>query len=793
MQRFNSLTLSQRLIIFIGSAVVLVTFLSTLYNYQTSRQYIESEAKLRSAKIVNDTVNELVRMLAGVQKSTDLLASVVIGFEGEEASLQALLKNTVTTNPNIYGGTIALAPAWSKNKKGFAPYYHSEAGELKYANLATLKYNYSQQAWFTQADIAGKPQWSEPYFDDGGGNILMTTYSVPIYRQDKNGVAALFAVITGDVSLNRIQEKIQAIKLGDTGHAMLFSNKGLLLSYPDTSFIMQPISRLLGDASEEPLWKDTLSSMFNGESKLLKIPCIEGDKSKDDCIFAYGSLDITGWPIAVLFPEDEMFAELHQYTLQFSMISAAIIIILLALIGFITAKLTRPLNSLSTASDQIGHGNFDVELPSIKRDDEVGKLIQAFTRMQQALKHYIAELEAETATKNRLQGELSAAHQIQMSMLPGNGEILSSHAFYQLWAKLIPAKSVGGDLYQFSLQQNHKLIFIVGDVSDKGVPAALFMAKTTSLFKQQINSGQSPELIMYQINNALVENNDACMFVTLFYAELNLLNGEMVYVSAGHHSPILIRDSQVIEMEQQGGAALGLLDDMEYVLNKTTLQAKDKLFIYTDGIDEAFNPQREMFGLPNLLNFLQLNQTLTVDNIGIECLNTVKDFTAGEEQSDDITVMALEFQPTFEFLIEADISETHYFHLRPELVAIETCFTQITEFSQQQGFPESLTGTMKLVAEEVLVNAIQYGCAKTEEDLYFVLGITDSAVLMEFIDPGFVYNPLEEAPEPNNGEMDEIQIGGLGVHFVKSISQKQQYQRKGLYNHLCILLEHKPA
>ena len=786
MTKRSSLTLSQRLMIFIGIAVIAVTSLSTAWNYQNSREHIREEARLRAADTVNKTLNQLIVMVGGVQKSTNFLASVVQNFTGTEKELQNLLKNTISTNKNIYGGTIALAIKSTENEKGFAPYYFRPEGKLQYVDLADERYHYYQQDWFTKAVESMQPAWSEPYFDDGGGNIRMITYAVPVYRLNADNKKTIYAVVTGDVSLHRIHKLVQTIQLGDSGYAMLFSKKGLLLSHPNKSLKMTNFLDLVNQQDNKQQWMAIKKAMFSGKRDKRDLPCLEN--KNQHCFFAYGSLDITGWPLAVSFPEKEMFAELDQYTTRFSIVSAAVILFLLIIIGMITSRLTQPLSSLSKASYLIGQGDFDVALPYAKQQDEVGKLVSAFKKMQAALKDYIDQLEVETARTSRLEGELSAAHQIQMSMLPGNGEIYENHPNHQLWAKLIPAKSVGGDLYQFSIEDNNKLIFVVADVSDKGVAAALFMARTTSLFKQQLHAKLSADQLLFSMNNELIEGNDACMFVTLFYAELNLATGAMVYVSAGHHSPLLIRGENVIALPQEGGPALGLLDDGEYPLNHAQLEADDKLFIYTDGVDEAFNTQHEQFGLTRLTALLQQQKNEAIDVIGKQCFTGIDNFAINTEQSDDITVMLVHFNPSFNFLMDhKNIQHTQSYALSCDVKQLDTVFSHLNEFASKHQLSDACLQNMKLIGEEILVNAISYSGMQTIQTLYFVLGLDQQGLLMEFIDPGKAYNPLTDAPAPPD-EDDEIQIGGLGIHFVKSLSLEQKYQYKGQCNHLCVLL-----
>ncbi len=785
----NPLSLAHRLTLFIGIIVTVVSITSTAYNYFQSRSYIREKTTLETTATVNKTRADLVNTLSGIEASTALLASVIERFEGNQHQLRELLKATILSNKNIYGSSVAFVTKANANTMGFAPYYYRDKtnDDLIYENLAKKTYNYQMEDWFLSAVTSGKANWSEPYFDQGGGNVLMTTYSMPVFKINDVGEKSLYAVVTSDISLNLINQQLQKIQLGDTGHAILISHKGLLLSYPETSLIMQSFINLLGDKSSDKRWQEVITAINNSASLLTKLPCIDQTHSNDLCMFGIDQLQKTGWSIAAIFPEDEMYRELHDYTVQFSFFTIAGILSLLIAIHITTRKLTHPLKTLSSASISVGSGNFDATLPKIYRYDEVGQLITAFKKMQSALKSYITRLESETASRSRLEGELSAAHQIQMAMLPGNGLIFEEKHPYKLWAKLVPAKSVGGDLYQFNYVTNEKLVFIVADVSDKGVAAALFMARTTSLLKQQFHSDKGPQEKIADINNILTENNEACMFVTLFYAELDLTTGHMIYLSAGHHSPILIRQEHVCEIPQKSGPALGLIEQAEYPLNNYQLFDDDKLFIYTDGVDEAFNEQGEMFGLQRLLTLLEENKHAEVDLIGKTCFDAITEFSSAAEQSDDITVMTLHAKIKFKFLLPISCHHIEEIHMPIEREAVHHMFEKLSSFAKKHAISDENLGLIQLIAEEILTNIIQYSCTSNEQDIYCVLGLGQDGLVMEFIDSGFEYNPILEAPTPPSESDEEIQIGGLGVHFVKTLSAQQAYQRKGRHNHLCVL------
>jgi sigma-B regulation protein RsbU (phosphoserine phosphatase) len=253
--------------------------------------------------------------------------------------------------------------------------------------------------------------------------------------------------------------------------------------------------------------------------------------------------------------------------------------------------------------------------------------------MRDSLKTHIEQLRETTARQQKLESEIQIASDIQMSMVPGGGTVLINELNYQLYATLRSARSVGGDLYYFQ-QDGNKLHFIIGDVSDKGVPAALFMAKNDDL---------SPGDTFTHMNHALTQNNEACMFVTALCGTLDLDSGELVMANAGHMHPIQKTRSGSGELVIDGGIALGLMEDVEYpnVIHK--LPPQTSLLMYTDGISEAFNPAREQYGEERLLAFVAQAKKLAADDLANAVIPDVEKFVADAEQSDDITLMVIHY------------------------------------------------------------------------------------------------------------------------------------------------------
>ena len=243
------------------------------------------------------------------------------------------------------------------------------------------------------------------------------------------------------------------------------------------------------------------------------------------------------------------------------------------------------------------------------------------------------QLEETTAAKERIESEVRIAHDIQMSMVPS---VFPNRQGLDLFAYISPARGVGGDLYDYLLQDD-TLYFCLGDVSGKGVPASLFMAQAIRLFRAIAKQRQSPATIATRINSELTEDNEQGMFVTMFIGMIDLKTGQMAYCNAGHNPPVF--DRQFMEVESN--APIGLWPELEYV-GETLENVKGKsLFLYTDGLNEAENRQQEQFGDERLLDFLCQGHFSSARQVIELMVSEVEKHRDGAEPSDDLTMLCL--------------------------------------------------------------------------------------------------------------------------------------------------------
>jgi sigma-B regulation protein RsbU (phosphoserine phosphatase) len=274
--------------------------------------------------------------------------------------------------------------------------------------------------------------------------------------------------------------------------------------------------------------------------------------------------------------------------------------------------------------------------------DEVGELAESFGYMEQELRKSIKNLTETTAAKERIESELKIARAIQMSMVPKIFPPFPDRPEFDLYAIIEPAKEVGGDFYDFFFIDDDHLYFVIGDVSDKGVPASLFMAVTRTLIRSQTSKEMFPDEVLRRVNRELCGDNDANMFVTVFCGVLHTRTGKVWYSNGGHNSPYLLSARGEVEaLERTGGMVLGVMDDIPYQTKQMTLSTGDGLFLYTDGITEALDRHGNLFSDERLQAVLRRTKAVTSIETIHGVVDEVERFAANAPQADDITALAL--------------------------------------------------------------------------------------------------------------------------------------------------------
>lgn len=767
-----SKSITTRLIVVLTFFATLIISIGMLVDYRLSRDEILERLQVESQDTISAVIIDLENLLDGVEGSTLFLARILEQRDYTRPGLEQMLKDIVENSEDTFGASIALNPAMVEDPLGFAPYYYHKEGILSYTDLAGEQYNYRDQAWYTEAIAVGKPTWIEPYFDEGGGNILMTTFAVPVYRVDTLGARFLYAVVTADVALQEIHNYLRRLRLGNSGFGTLLSRTGIILSGKNPDNIMRHYSEAHSDILDVQTWREMFSSALAGQSVTRQLQCPE---VAGKCVIRMDALHSTGWPVGVIYSEKEILAPLHQYEIKAAILGLVTVLLLALAVYTVTRSITRPLTALAKASDDMARGDLNTPLPAARGDDEVARLVRSFSAMKKDLKNHIADLEAATASRSRLEGELAAAREIQMSMLPQGGEALEQVEQYDLWARVRPAKSVGGDLYSY-YRSGRQLFIAVGDVSDKGVPAALFMAKAISLIHQLVAVDSDPAAAMADLNNALEAGNDNCMFVTLFLGVLDLDTLQLRFASAGHTPPSLLRMNAITVLPQDDGAALGLATDLEYPLNTLQLQAADRLAIYTDGIDESFNEQAQMFGFERFNQCFAQTGQMPVALAGPEIFQAVDAHAGATAQSDDITLLLLQ--------LSSAGSKPSYpaSKVAEDFASGENLSARVLDWVERTleslAMPLDTQMQLTLITEEIITNIDKYADLPGNTTVEVALEFTPESSSVQVSDSGTAFNPLRDSVRSELGaDIDSAEIGGLGVHLITQLSDEQDYRR----------------
>ena len=375
--------------------------------------------------------------------------------------------------------------------------------------------------------------------------------------------------------------------------------------------------------------------------------------------------------------------------------------------------------------------------------------------------------------KERLEEGLKLAHDIQMSMLPKTFPPFPERRDLDIFAAITPAKKVGGDFYDFFFLDENRLCFAIGDVSGKGVPAALFMAVVKTLFKAIAGRVQNPGEILSTVNREICRDNDSQMFTTLFCGILDTRTGEIRYSNGGHNPPYHLSRAGVQQVPKTGGRVLGLLEETTYAGSRLVLGPGETLLLYTDGVTEALDPAEQFFSERRLESILtQINFASAREQIEY-LTREITLFPAGAEQADDITTLALRF------LGPAGSNNGELqFTLKNRIAEIAALGERLGEFAAVHQLTPNVLHDLNLALEEAVTNIISHGYSDhREHEILVCIRVESGAVIAELKDDARPFNPLTVPEADATKPLDERTAGGLGIHLMRKLMDGIEYQR----------------
>ncbi len=568
-----------------GGVLVLLTAailmeVGSAVQYYFARNGIRNEVRQRAASELQVKNLEIQQMVTRVETAVGNLHWALEESIVNPDSVYPILRHIMEKNPDLTGCAIAFLPDYYPSKGyWYEPYVFRNNDTLENKQIGSADHNYLEAPWFTDGLVNPDGLWTEPYIDSDGSEGMVCTYTLPLCDASGRTVA----VFGADVSLDWLGDLFE--QKADV-QTYLFSHAGRVMVCPDSTLVM----RITLEETAR-LHQDTMAAHLNEAVQGGKQGSTNVKYNGEKYYIHYSPVGgNTGWSMALFFPDKEIYRGLHRVS-QLLLISMFLGLLLLAFIMWRTFRGIQKLGEVSAEKERIG-------------------------------------------------SELKIARDIQQGMLPKTFPPYPDCDEVAIYGSLVPAKEVGGDLYDFQIVNGH-LLFCVGDVSGKGVPASLMMAVTRSLFRTVCARTTNPEEIMNQMNMAMFEMNENSIFVTFFIGNLDLKTGMLSYSNAAHCPPVLVNQT-LSTLQMDSNIPLGVME-WTYTRQETHVGLDSTIFLYTDGLTEAENTTHDQFGEERMLAELKKMADATPRNLIDHISEVIQDFESGTEQSDDLTMLAIRY------------------------------------------------------------------------------------------------------------------------------------------------------
>ncbi|MBQ8708434.1 MAG: SpoIIE family protein phosphatase [Succinivibrionaceae bacterium] len=491
----------------------------------------------------------------------------------------------------------------------------------------------------------------------------------------------------------------------------------------------------------------------------------------------------------------ELVTGIKSFIIQFTLAMLAVIALLAVMsVYHLRKKVVLPINAIADAATTYANdkkngnevGNHFENL-NIKSVFELKKLGELMAKMEDYISLHEKNIQEMTAKNQRIETELSLATRIQSDMLPSEYPAFPDRDDFDIYARMVPAKEVGGDFYDYFLLDNSHLVMMIADVSGKGVPAALFMMMAKLLLRNAAMEGMSPSAALTEVNEAICRNNREEMFVTVWLGILDLSTGVLTAANAGHEFPILCRSNGNYEaVKDKHDFVIGGMPGIKYRQYELHLEPGCRLFLYTDGVAEATSSSLNLFGLDEIVDTLNQRTDLAPKDICDAVYDGVIEFVQGAPQFDDITMMSIHYKKRYE-LKESDMP-LRRMTVKSTIDQLEPVTGMVLDFLNEQDCPKREKHQICVVIDEIFSNIVNYSYVPEVGDVDIEIKVEQNptAVSVRFSDGGKKFNPLEVSDPDVSLSAEERDVGGLGIMMVKKLMDGVSYEYKEQKNVLSI-------
>lgn len=648
-----------------------------------------------------------------------------------------------------------------------------------------------ERPWYVGAIEADGLYFTDVMPDAFTGRLLVTC-SLPVRMQGR-----IVGVVGLDIVLSSMNDFVRSTTEGSYSY-IINSNGHVILGPADGGIFASEMVKHTDLLNDENAELSALIRLSQTQATGLRTVTLDGKAY----YVAGAPMPTVGWSVLNVvdeqitqLPERQMLTEFERInaaasdrfnagigkTMWLGLALLALVIAVSVVAAYVATK--RMVKPIVHMTQNVRNSNVSGKLFEMKDEyrtnDEVELLALSFAELSKKTKRYIEEITQITAEKERIGTELELATAIQSGMLPHVFPPFPGRKEIDLFASMDPAKEVGGDFYDFFLIDDDHLGLVIADVSGKGVPAALFMMASKIILQSVAMLGCSPAEVLTKTNEAICSNNPAEMFVTIWFGILELSSGKLTCANAGHEYPVLKQPGEDFALfKDRHGFVLGGIDSAIYKQYELQLRPGAKLFLYTDGVPEATDAKKQLFGVERMLTALNEDADAAPAQLLKNVRRHVDDFVGSAEQFDDLTMLCVEYRgsPFKELTVEANVENipqvTAFVDAELEAlrcpmkaqmqidVAIDELFSNIARYAYQ---PQTGSATVRVEVEP-----------------------EPRAVVITFLDRGRPYDPLK-AKEPDiTASAEDRPIGGLGIFLVKKTMDDVHYEYRGGQNVLRI-------
>ncbi len=646
--KYRIMTIAFRIAISALSAVLIVLVPMSYFSYRATLGVIERQLRVIQPLFAEFVNANIAKQNANIETITRLAArETTADLDRTPEQFRKMFQEILNEEPAVFGFSLAFDPQGPMRHHGGWNLHRREIpGETRWTDLAEPVdgYDFTKRIWYSAAVNRREPVWSKPYLGRFS-NVPMVSYSIPITNSD----GKLIGVLACDISIQWIDDFVDELSIPrkDIEQLFLLSQDGIVLADRHWDMLYKNIFDLAREHNDRALEK-VARSMTAGEWGNLEYKSLDG--IRDGRIIFVPINDASGnegshWSLAVFVSQEAV----HGFAVNVGGRQVAIGLIglmaMIVLLMFVAHGISRPIRELQESALTIASGDLEAKIPELHGRDEISALAGSFTKMQHDLKDYIGTLAETTRRKEQMESDLRIGRKIQMSLVPTRFPETPFADHFDLAAFMEPAKEVGGDFYDYFLLDDESLCVVIADVSGKGVPASLLMARGSAFFRSYLfGTGRLADAANL-VNRELCKDNDACMFITLFAAILHLPSGRCRHVNAGHNPPFFLRkDAEPVMLPSGTGLPLGIDEDSHYTETEDILHPDDLLFLYTDGVTEAMNPDSELFGEFRTAATLKKNRNEDCHRVIVKTLDDIHAFVQETPQSDDITMVSLRYR-----------------------------------------------------------------------------------------------------------------------------------------------------